>query len=296
MSDLTRPGVVPLRPLTTGELLDGAVAVLRTRAGRLVGLGVLFAVLEQVALYPLRSLADLDVTLLPATGRLSEYGWLVVAGFASEAMIISVLAAIAARRGGSLLLGRFAPAVARARWLGVVVALVASGAVVGGSVVWYPFLLDRLEVVGMVLAWGLALVAWAGPYGLIGLAAPAVVIENRPPGSAVVRSLRLASRDWLRVVRIRVLGYVSWALVRLALLASIIALANVVWGGNLPSSTWDRLALAVAAAVVNAVAYPVLGCLDVMLLLEGRMRTEGLDISLRWALRRGVAPSLEVPR
>jgi hypothetical protein len=296
VSDLTRPGVVPLRPLTTGELLDGAVAVLRARAGWLIGLGVLFAVLEQVALYPLRSLVDLDVTLLPATGRLSEYGWLVVSGFASETMIIATLGAIAARRGGSLLLGRFAPPVPRVRWAGVVVVAVVSGAVVAGSVIWFPVLLDRLQVLGIFIAWTLALATWAVPYGLVGLAVPAFVIEGRSPGSAVVRSLRLASRDVLRVVRIRVLGYVSWALVRLALLAAVFALVVMVWGGNLPSSTWDRVALAAAAAVVNAVAYPVLGCLDVMLLLEGRMRTEGLDISLRWALRRGVAPSLEVPR
>lgn len=296
MSDLTRPGVVPLRPLTTGELLDGAVAVLRTRPGRLVGLGVLLAVLEQAVLFPLRSLVDLDITLRPGTGRLFEYGWLVVAGFATEAMIIAVLAATAAGRGGSLLLGRFAPAAPRVRWGGVVVVMVAAGAAVALSVVWYPALVSALQTLGLFLAWLLAILLWAVPYGLVGLAAPALVLEQRSPGSALVRSLRLASRDWLRAVRIRVLGYLSWALVRVGLLLAVIALVTTVWGGNLPSSTWDRLALAAAAAAVNAVAYPVLGCLDVMLLLEGRMRTEGLDIALRWALRRGVAPSLEAPR
>jgi hypothetical protein len=33
----------------------------------------------------------------------------------------------------------------------------------------------------------------------------------------------------------------------------------------------------------------VLACLDVMLLLEARMRSEGLDIALRRDLRRGLA-------
>lgn len=296
MSDLTRPGFVPLRPLTTGELLDGAVAVLRTRPGRLVGLGALLAVLEQVALYPLRSLADLDVTLTPGTGRLVEYGWLVVTGFGTEAMIIAALAAVAAQRGGSLLLGRFAPAPPRVRWPGALVVVVVSGVVVAASLIWYPVLVSLLKAVGLPIAWTLAVIVWAVPYGLIGLAAPALVLEHRSPGSALVRSLRLASREGLRAVWLRVLGYVSWALVRIGLLLAVIALVNVVLGGNLPSSTWDRLALAAAAVAVNAVAYPVLGCLDVMLLLEGRMRTEGLDIALRWALRRGVAPSLEAPR
>lgn len=296
MSDLTRPGVVPLRPLTTGELLDGAVAVLRSRPGRLVGLGVLFAVMEQVALYPLRSLADLDIRMLPGTGRLVEYGWLVITGFATEAMLIAVLAALGAQRGGSLLLGRYAPAPPRISWPGVLVVAAVSGIVIAASLIWYPALVALLQAAGLPTAWALALLVWAVPYGLLGLAAPALVIEQRSPGSALVRSLRLAGRDGLRVVWIRLLGYLSWALVRIGLLLAVIALVQVVVGGNLPSSTWDRVALAAAAAAVNALAYPVLGCLDVMLLLEGRMRTEGLDIALRWALRRNVAPSLEAPR
>ena len=57
-------------------------------------------------------------------------------------------------------------------------------------------------------------------------------------------------------------------------------------------------ALGAAALVVNAIAYPVLGCLDVMLLLESRMRTEGLDITLRRTLTRSVATeaTLQAPR
>ena len=49
---------------------------------------------------------------------------------------------------------------------------------------------------------------------------------------------------------------------------------------------------------VNALAYPMLGCLDAALHLEARMRTEGLDIALARSLRRGVATetALAVPR
>jgi hypothetical protein len=295
VSDLTRPGAVPLRPLTTGELLDGAIAMLRIRPGRLVGLGVLLAVVEQLALYPLRALVDLDITLRPATGRLFEFGWLIVAGFATEVIIIATLAAVAAGRAGPLLLGRFAPSAPRVRWGRVLVVTALSGSAMAVALVWYPVVLAGLKVLGVPTAWVLALIVWVVPYGLLGLATPALVVEQRPAGAALVRSLRLATRDGLRAVGIRVLGYVSWALVRLGLILAVIGLVFLV-NGALPSSTWDRVALAAAAVVVNAVAYPVLGCLDVMLLLEGRMRTEGLDISMRWALRRGVAPSLEAPR
>lgn len=295
MSDLTRPGVLPIRPLTTGELLDGAVAVLRTRPGRLVSLGILLAVLEQAALFPLRSLADQDSSLFPATDRLAEFGFLVVAGFATEAMIIATLATVAARRGGQVLLGRFTPPPAPVRRGSAVAVVLVVGLVAALTVAPFPFVLESLQAVGFPVAWILAVVVWAVPYGLLGLAAPALVVEQRSAGAALARSARLAGRDGLRAVWIRLLAWASWALVRNALVVGVVLLLAVGWGGNLPSSTWDRLAIAGALIIINAVAYPVLGCLDTMLLLEGRMRTEGLDIALHWALRRGVTPSLEAP-
>jgi hypothetical protein len=285
-----------LRPLTTGELLDGAIAVLRTRPGRLVGLGALLGVLEQLLLYPLRSLSDQDISLLPATGRLVEFGLLVIAGFATEAMIIATLATVAAGRSGRVLLGRFAPAVQPVRRAGAVAVVVMVGLVVAVTVAPFPVVLDGLQAAGFPVAWALAIVMWAVPYGLLGLAAPALVVEHRGPASALARSARLAAREGLRVVWIRVLAWASWALVRIGFVLAVVTLLAVISGGSLPSSTWDRIAISAALVIVNAVAYPVLGCLDTMLLLEGRMRTEGLDISLRWALRRGVAPSLEAPR
>src|SRR5262249_54837036 len=113
MSDPSSPGVLPLRPLSTGELLDAAVAVLRVRPGRLMGLGALRALAEQAALFPLRRLADQDLSLLPGTGRLLPYGLLIVAGFATEALAIALLGAAAARQGPRALLGRVAPPVPR---------------------------------------------------------------------------------------------------------------------------------------------------------------------------------------
>jgi hypothetical protein len=112
----------------------------------------------------------------------------------------------------------------------------------------------------------------------------------------LLRSLRLASRDALRATWIRVLGYAAWLIVRLGLITATITLVELF--GSFPTETVDRLVLAGTAVLANALAYPMLGCLDVMLLLETRMRTEGLDIALRRALTRGVATdsSLAVKR
>src|SRR5690606_23262700 len=54
VSATTQPGVLPLRPLTVGELLDAAVSLLRARGPLLIGLGVAAAALEQLVLFPYR--------------------------------------------------------------------------------------------------------------------------------------------------------------------------------------------------------------------------------------------------
>ncbi len=285
---------MPLRPLTVGELLDAAIALVRARPLRLVGIGALLAVLEQAALYPLRSLADQDSTLLPATGRLAEFGWLIVAGFATEAMAIAALGAVAARESGRALLGRAAPPPSPARPLALTAATLAVGAVVGLAATPYALVLEPLGALGLAVAFMLLVFTWPLPYGLVGLTTPAVVVEHRGAFSALGRSVRLAGRDLARAAWIRVLGYFSWLVLRFATILGTFALVSVLYG-SLPSSTVDRIVLAGAAAVLNTIAYAVLACLAVVLLLEGRMRTEGLDIALRWALRRGAAVSLAAP-
>lgn len=285
---------MPLRPMTTGELLDGAVALLRTRTWRLVVLGLVLAAAEQAVLFPLRVAADQDISMYPGTGRLPEYGLLVVAGFATEVIAISTIAAVAARGAGRALLGSAASAPPPVRRSSVITVVLLVAGIVALAVSPILLVIEGLRLLAVPVTWMLVLALWALPYGLLGLAAPAAVVERRSPGSAVLRSLRLSWRDGLRAAFIRGVGYVSWMFIRYGMILAINTLIVVVWG-SLPSSTWDRVALAAMGLVVNTVAYAVLGCLDVMLLLETRMRTEGLDIGLRWALRRGVSPTLDAP-
>lgn len=287
MSDLIRPGVLPLRPLTTGELLDGALALVRDQLRRLVALAVLLAVAEQAVLFPLRRLADQDLTFLPAEGRLSEFGRLLVASFATEAAAIAVLGAVAATRGARALLGRAAPGRLPGRPGSVAVVALFTAAVAALTAVAFPLVLPELEVLGFFAAGLLTLLAWPLPFGLLGMAPAAVVVEQRGPFAAVGRSMRLAFRLGMRAVWIRILGYLSWAVIRLALYSALSALVAVFL--NPPSSTVDNIVMAAIAVVTNSLAYPALACLDVMLLVETRMRSEGLDIALRRDLRRGLA-------
>jgi hypothetical protein len=296
VSDPARTGVLPLRPLTTGELLDAAVVLLRTRTARLLWLGVALAVVEQAILFPLRRLADQDISLLPARGHLTEFGVLIVVGFATEAMIIALIGGVAATEAPRALLGPSAPRRPRLPLGRLLVVGLIAGAVSACGAWAYLVVLTPLQSLGIVAAVFITAIVWPIPYGLIGLTAPAAVIDDRGPGGAVLRSVRLASRNGMRVVWIRILGYVAWLVIRYGLSAATLAIASIALTS--PNATVDNLLVAGTAIVVNVLAYPMLGCLDVVLHLEARMRTEGLDILLRGALRRGVAAdnALTVPR
>src|SRR5690606_34035007 len=108
-SATTQPGVLPLRPLTVGELLDAAVSLLRARGPRLIGLGVAAAALEQLVLFPCRRLADVNSFYYPADDRWAEWALLIVIAFATEAAIIAALGWPASAVAPRALLGRAAP-------------------------------------------------------------------------------------------------------------------------------------------------------------------------------------------
>jgi hypothetical protein len=288
----SQPGVLPMRPLTMGELLDASVALLRTRAGLLITAGFLAAAAEQALLLPLRRLADLDLRYLPADDRWPEWTLLVVVGFATEASAIAGLGGPAAAAAPRALLGRAAPRPERAARPAAataavaVVAGAACGSVAATGYAW-PATWFLLALVTVPL--------WIWAYGSLGLAVPAVVVDRLGPARAIRRSVRLSSRSVLRTVRIRVLGYAGWFTVRLAWGTGALSLVGLVYTS--PDTTMDALLISAVYLVVNALAYPMLACLDAVLHLEARIRTEGLDIALRQALHRGVetAPLLAAP-
>ncbi len=287
MSDLIRPGVLPLRPLTAGELLDGAIALVRVQLRRLVLLAVLVATIEQALLFPLRRLSDQDLSLGPATGRLAEFAWLIVASFATEAAAIAVLGGIAARQASQALLGQAAPGRLPGRPVSVAVVALLTAAAAALTAGAFPLVLARWEVAGFFVAGAVTVVVWPLPFGLLGMAAVAAVAEGRGAASALGRAIRLAGRYGMRAVWIRILGYLNWGVVRVALFLALSELLDAL--PSSPSSTVDNVLTAAIAIVINSFAYPALACLDVMLLIEARMRSEGLDIALRRDLRSGLA-------
>jgi hypothetical protein len=261
--------------MTTGELLDAAMALLRTRAPVLLGAGFLLALFEQIILFLLRQLADVVYVVFPNEDRWGWYALLLVVGFTTEALCVTVLGALSAAAAPRALLGSAAPARP--------VPVVAVGVVA----------LVTAVVSGLAAA---TVVVWPVAYMLLGLVAPVLVIDRLGPVRALGRALWLATRYGMRVGWIRLLGYGAWLFIRLATgLGGWFVLGWIIDTGV----AWrDHLVTGLAWLMVNAVAYPVLACLDTVLYLETRMRAEGLDIALRRAVSTGtsVETALAVPR
>jgi hypothetical protein len=273
--------LLPLRPLTVGELLDAAVSLLRAHGRALLPVAALLAAVEQALLAPLRLAAEAEPPIyLPAIveGDLFEpvdvlhpgLHWLMLAvGAATEVMIIALLGGLTARAAGADLLGQRPTARQLLRPRDGRFGAVAVVAVVAGATMFVA---------------ALAGPAWFLVFGLLGLAAPAVVLDRLGPGRALRRSAVLASRAGLRAAAIRTLGYVAWLAIRVALgLGAYASLDALSLGG----AEWTAPMSALAWLLVNTVAYPTLACLDAALHVETRMRTEGLDILLSRAGRRG---------
>jgi hypothetical protein len=262
-------GVLPLRPLTVGELLDAAVALMRGHARVLLAAGLVLAAAEQALLYPLRIASSAEPPLL--IPHLGTYWFMIGIGFGAEILIIALLGGLTARAAGPALFGQRMSARALLRPAGSRFGAVLLVAVVAGAV-------GTAASLACLLPWFLV-------YPAVGLIVPALVIDRVGVFRAIGRSLVLSVRGGMRAAGVRLAGYVGWLAVRLALGIGTIALLDLALGGGEPQTLFRTAA--VAWALVNAVAYPALASLDAVLHLETRMRTEGLDIALGRACATG---------
>jgi hypothetical protein len=256
------PAGLQARPLTTGELLDAAVSLLRTRARTLLLLGLLASLIEQTVLFFMREYAQVVDGIWPNEHRWGAFWLLLVVGAGTEALAIGLLGIVASAAAPATL-GATGP------WR------VRRGAAIAVAV-----------IVALISTCAAAIVL-PGPvvYLLLGLAVPAVVIERVGPGAGLLRSVRLASRYGLRAGWIRLLGYLSWLLIRLAVGLGTVNLLKIFIDTN--TAFTDHLVTSLGWLFVNAIAYPTLACLDAVLLIDTRVRSEGLDIALRRAHARG---------
>jgi len=256
-----------LRPATTGELLDSGVALLRRSAGRILPVAFVLAALEQGLLYSLGrpSIASTSNPFVWLFRMFADHWSLLALGFGTEAMIIGILGGYGARAALPALLGQGFTEPRRIRFVAEVVlaALIGVIAAIAAFVLLVPVI---LVIVGF------------------GLCVPALVVERTSVTDALGVGSRLAWSSG-RARWIRLLAYVTWWLIRLAIgLATLAAFSYL-----LPRTGqgWLDLTSGFAWALANTIGYSMLGCVDAALYLETRFRLQGMDIALSRAIERG---------
>ena len=330
MLDAARTALIPLRPLTIGEILDGAFLIVRRNLRLMLGLPLVVA--AGAAAYALAGLG-LWVLLGNTTARSAQIVLTVLMGLLGLLVLqqfLVWLTAILSRVSLQTVLGEgFAPATTRATWraslplfwpmLGlsllqwVAVSVVQTVIGVAYYAIGIGVVLTGVEneTVAVVALIGISVLTYAlyvVTYGYLSLTVPALATESakapgwigkpvRPtnPFTAFERSVRLVGKR--NVVRI---GLVYGGLLLLGLAVIGLVVAGVVLMITLYARALDADVLAVLAnpwTIFGVTAFSVLVAMSVLLAYAAALQTlVYLDLRMRReALDVRLAQSLAEP-
>ncbi|PTM91034.1 DUF7544 domain-containing protein [Streptomyces sp. VMFN-G11Ma] len=307
-----KPGVIPLRPLGVGEILDGAVSTMRTHWRTVLGISLTVAVIAEIIVILLQGLVlndtstaaldDPSATASELTRALGE------AMLSSGAVfLVSLIATVAATAllttvTSRAVLGR--SVTTREAWrdarpqvfklLGLILLLlVISAAIVAVGVL--PGIL--VAAFGSADA-GLALAVLGGlGAGVLALwlmvrfslASPALMLEKRGVTKSMSRSARLVRGSWWRVFGILLLAGVIANIISAIVVIPFTFIAAAFSGGGisglLNSGTgdlgWTFLIISGVGSVIGSmITYPINAGVTVLLYIDQRIRREALDLEL----------------
>ena len=308
-----KPGVIPLRPLTLTDILNGAVAYIRANPKATLGLTTAVVVIAQI------------ISLILQVGPLAAAGELgVLSG--EEASTAAALGSSASGLAGAittllssiLLSGMLTVIVGRAvfgagitigeAWRRVRGRLLA---LIGYTLLWLFGVLVIIAVVVLVVvavaevSGGAAFVV-AIPLGLgliallvylwtvLSFAPPLIVLERLGVFEAVARSVRLVKGDFWRVLGIRLLATVVATIVAGAVSIPFSLTGQILLLSS-ESATTILIALALVAiggAVGQVITAPFSAGAVVLLYTDRRIRAEAFDLVLQTgaAIAPGAAP------
>ncbi|QBJ90800.1 hypothetical protein D0Z67_11130 [Streptomyces seoulensis] len=318
-----KPGVIPLRPLSIGEILDGAISTMRAYWRTVLGISLTVAVLTQLCALLLQgvllkdttsTLSDPDVTPTEALRSLGS----VTAG----ALLIGVVSVVGTIVATALLtivtsravLGK--PISIGEAWresrgqllkllgLLMLLALITGGVLVVGML---PGLVLGLvsgfnapAVVLLVLGILAAVVVMIWLTVRFSLASPALMLERQGVWKSLSRSAKLVQGSWWRVLGVQFLAglianMVSWiAVLPFTFIAFTVNGENMtaLMGTGAQPAGWSFLLITGIGSVIGAtLTMPVKAGVTVLLYIDQRIRREALDLELaRAAGVQGYAP------
>ncbi len=307
-----KPGVIPLRPLSLGEILDGAVSYIRANPAATLGLAAVVITLTQLIQLPAQyflaaDIAGLDTGAAAAPPSAQDVAG-ALAGSAPTTVISGLLGFVAITVLNGLLIvvlsravlgqhvglgdawragGRRLPGLVG---LSVLVALILTGVVVGaalpavvagvaGASVAVPV---TLGILGFIA--GVCLLVYL--YVSLAMAAPVYMLEGARVIAALSRSRKLVAPQWWRIFGILLLAALIAGIIN-----AIITFPASLAGGFLSASqaTSDPLAglglpalvlMGISAIIAGTITAPFSAGVTGLLYVDQRIRREALDLEL----------------
>ncbi|MZD09190.1 hypothetical protein GTW43_29525 [Streptomyces sp. SID5785] len=307
-----KPGVIPLRPLGVGEILDGAVSTMRAHWRTVLGISLAVAVLTEILVVLLQgfllndaassdALQDPDASardvLDAMTGVFIGSGVVQIITLLGTIIATALLTTVTSRAvlGKSVTLGEAwrdaRPQVLRLLGLTLLLPLIAAAVVFVCTV---PGIL--VGVLGSSDA-GIALAVLGGLVGLVlaiwlmirfSLASPALMLEKQTVRKAMGRSVKLVRGSWWRVFGIQILASLIAGVVASIVLVPFTVIAGVISGDGMSGfldsggdAGWAFLIISGIGAVVGStITFPITAGVTVLLYIDQRIRREALDLEL----------------
>lgn len=314
-----KPGVIPLRPLGVGEILDGAISTMRAHPRTMLGFSALVAVATQLLIVPLTWLLlhgagdvafrvdqpttpDQEISL--AASSFSAAGLQVVITLVATLILTGMLTVVVSRAvlGQRITTGE-AWTQARPRLpalFGVTVLLffvmLGLGVVAVGPGVLAGVLGAPGAVVALALVVGIPVFLAGGVYLYVAFAlAPAsVVLEKQPVVASLRRSRALVKGAWWRtfgiLLLVNVIAQVLAGILSVPFTLGSLAITFVTGGDNVnPYSFLPLLVTGIGTILASAVTWPFTAASTALIYVDRRIRREALDLELARAA--GLAPA-----
>ncbi|MET7305223.1 hypothetical protein [Embleya sp. NPDC005575] len=304
-----KPGVIPLRPLSVGEILDGAFAAMRAHWKVMIGIAVVVALLTQCLEVPVtwllnREFSPSDLSDEP-TG---EEAWRYLrdtAALVIVPIVVATLGQIAATAMLTVVVSRavIAKAMSAAqawtavrpllpRLLGVTFAtwLIPVGTLLVATLPGLLLLALGADGLGaLLLLPGMigGIVAAVYLYVCLSLAGPTLMLEKQSVRKSLERSRKLVTGSWWRVCGILLLIALIMTIVGgiiqtpFLLASDGISAITASKPSDVPDPSFvDLLITGVGSVIAAALLYPFAAGATALLYIDQRIRREALDLDL----------------
>ncbi|WP_069387484.1 DUF7544 domain-containing protein [Cellulosimicrobium cellulans] len=297
----SKPGIIPLRPLTLGEIFDGSFGAIRHNPRVMLGMSTLVVVVATIvgALlgYAFSGyVADLFFALPSEAGLgglesqfATMYSTLVGTGI-TTALATPIVSGLLTVSIGQSVIGRRATVaevwsqVGRRAWF-----LVGFTLLLGLALVLLVTVLVLLAALGfsvdpavggvtvlLAIPVYVVLVVWVGVR--TGLVPPALALERQPFWATVARAWRLTRGSFWRLFGIYLLAYVAIYIVTQIIVTPFSLVGTIALGAG--QAFVGNLVTTLGVAVSTVALTLFLGSVVALLYIDVRMRREGLDVEL----------------